>query len=186
MPKKLTDKEILFCKEYVASAKLNATQAAINAGYSEKTARQIGYENLTKPYIVDYIQQLMEEREKRLEVSADRVVKELACIGFVDPKDLYDENGNLLPVHKLPENIRRAIANIKISSLGGGEGEDAKPIILKQELKLIDKRGGLELLGRHLAMWKDQLNIKPPVKDWDGDNKSAEDFVNDAITQSKR
>ena len=72
MPK-LTAKQEMFCKEYLID--LNATQAAIRAGYSEKTAKEIGCENLTKPNIAVFIQELMANREQRVETDADWVLK---------------------------------------------------------------------------------------------------------------
>lgn len=75
---KLTAKQEMFCKEYLID--LNATQAAIRAGYSEKTAFTIGHENLTKPYIQDRIQELKADRENRLEINADWVLSQAVKI----------------------------------------------------------------------------------------------------------
>ena len=69
---KLTDKQEMFCKEYLID--LNATQAAIRAGYSEKTAAVIGNENLTKPYLADYIHNLKAKRSEKLTIDADWVL----------------------------------------------------------------------------------------------------------------
>ena len=68
----LTPKQGMFCKEYLVD--LNATQAAIRAGYSENTASEMGYENLTKPHIAEYVQGLMNKRSKRVEIDADWVL----------------------------------------------------------------------------------------------------------------
>jgi phage terminase small subunit len=68
----LNEKQKRFCEEYLID--LNATQAAIRAGYSEKTAKEIGCENLTKPNIQEYVQSLLEERSKRTEIDADYVL----------------------------------------------------------------------------------------------------------------
>lgn len=75
MEKKLTPKQELFCKEYLVD--LNATQAAIRAGYSEKTAKEIGCENLTKPNIQNYVQELIGERSERVEITAENVLKDI-------------------------------------------------------------------------------------------------------------
>lgn len=72
---KLTAKQAAFVAEYLID--LNATQAAIRAGYSEKTANVIGAENLSKPYIAQEIAKHQEERTKRLVVTADSLVNEL-------------------------------------------------------------------------------------------------------------
>lgn len=88
---KLTNKQILFCKEYIID--FNATRAAIAAGYSKKTATVIGGENLAKPYIQEYLSYAMKKRAEKTEVTAEKVVLELAKIGFSNQHDLegYDE-----------------------------------------------------------------------------------------------
>lgn len=73
MKKKLTAKQEMFCKEYIID--LNATQAAIRSGYSKDTATEIGCENLTKPNIQERIAELSKDREERLEITADEVLK---------------------------------------------------------------------------------------------------------------
>lgn len=72
---KLTPKQALFCKEYLVD--LNATQAAVRAGYSKKTAKEIGFENLTKPHLVELIQELMNKRSKKVEIDGDWVLSKL-------------------------------------------------------------------------------------------------------------
>lgn len=72
--KKLTDKQELFCKEYLID--LNGTQAAIRAGYSEDTARVIAQENLLKPAIQEYLSKLKAEREQKLEINAEWVLSQ--------------------------------------------------------------------------------------------------------------
>lgn len=75
---KLTAKQQRFCDEYLID--LNATQAAIRAGYSKKTAKQIGQENLTKPDLKSYIQQRMDEKEKELIADQNEVLKYLTSV----------------------------------------------------------------------------------------------------------
>ena len=72
---KLNTKQKMFCKEYLID--LNATQACIRSGYSEKTAKEMGYENLTKPHVQDEIQRLKVEREKRIQLTADKVLEDI-------------------------------------------------------------------------------------------------------------
>lgn len=75
---KMTPKQKLFCDEYLID--LNATQAAIRSGYSKKTARKIGQENLTKPVIKQYIAQRMAEKESELIADQDEVLKYLTAV----------------------------------------------------------------------------------------------------------
>lgn len=83
---KLTDKQIIFCKEYITD--FNATRAAEAAGYSKKTARSVGSENLSKPDIQNKISELMEKRNNNLQLSAERVVNELMKIGFASEHNI--------------------------------------------------------------------------------------------------
>ena len=103
MSKKLTEKQKCFVEEYLVD--LNATQAAIRAGYSPDTARATGHENLTKPNISEAIQTAIEERSKRTQIDQDMVIKELYNIAFIDIRQAYDEEGKLLTIHKIPEDI---------------------------------------------------------------------------------
>ncbi len=81
----MTAKQQLFVDEYLID--LNATQAAIRAGYSEKTAQAIGAENLTKPLVAEAIAEALQARSERTEITQDRVLAELAAIGFADMPD---------------------------------------------------------------------------------------------------
>jgi len=85
---KLTDKQKMFCKEYIVD--LNATQACIRAGYSEKTAKQIGCENLSKPYLQDEIAKLIKEREERVQLTADKVLEDIERVrGLAEGSEQY-------------------------------------------------------------------------------------------------
>ena len=72
---KLTERQKMFCKEYIVD--INAKQACIRAGYSEKTAKQIGSENLSKPYLQEEIARLMKSREERVKLTADKVLEDI-------------------------------------------------------------------------------------------------------------
>lgn len=102
---KLTDKQELFAREYLKD--LNATQAAIRAGYSENTARKIGSENLTKPDIQDFIAELNKERLERVQIDADYVLRQAVklherCMQEVEPitdrrgEEVKDEQGRTI------------------------------------------------------------------------------------------
>jgi len=154
---KLTPKQKAFVEEYLID--LNATQAAIRAGYSKKTARKIGQENLTKPDIQKAIQAAMDERSKRTEVTADRVIKELAKIAFADIRDfvMWDENGvEILPSADVDGTVLAEVSEtINIQTFpNGGEVEKRQ-----KKVKLHDKMKALELLGKHLALFTEKHQI---------------------------
>lgn len=144
---KLTDKQKKFIDEYLVD--LNATQAAIRAGYKEKAAYRTGAENLRKPQIQEEIQKRMEERQKRTEITQDMVLQELAAIAFARATDYVSVRDGMVQVKdtdQLSDSQIAAIAGIKETQNG-------------IEVKLGSKEKTLELLGRHLGMWNDKLDM---------------------------
>ncbi|GAB6170072.1 terminase small subunit [Clostridium carnis] len=153
---KLTPKQERFVEEYLID--LNATQAAIRAGYSAKTANEQGSRLLTNVSIRTCIDEAMAERSKRTGVNADRVLIELARLGFVNATDVIN-----MDTATVKSNANRddtaAIAAVKVKTIpteGGGE-------ITEREIKLYDKTKNLELIGKHLGMFKDKLEVKGNV-----------------------
>lgn len=144
----MTKKQKRFIEEYLID--LNATQAAIRAGYSPDTAYSIGNENLKKPEIKAHIDKAMAERSKRTGVNADRVVMELAKIAFVNADDVIDFKTATVKEGARPEDMA-AIQSVKVKTFG----EDG----LEREIKMADKIKTLELLGRHLGMFKDKVEV---------------------------
>ena len=144
----MTKKQKRFIEEYLID--LNATQAAIRAGYSPDTAKSIGSENLTKPDIQARIAKAMAERSKRTGVNADRVVTELAKIAFVNASDVIDADTATLRPDASPDDTA-AIHSVKVKTFG----EDG----LEREIKMADKLKALELLGKHLGMFKDKVEV---------------------------
>ena len=147
-PAKLTLKQELFIKEYLID--LNATQAAIRAGYSEKTAQVIGSENLSKPFIAIAIQEAMNKRSEKTEITAEKVLQEIAKLAFSNLQDFYHPDGGLKAIHELPRDVAACLLTNKINLT------EASAI---QEIKLHDKKGSLELLGRHLKLFTDKTEI---------------------------
>jgi phage terminase small subunit len=174
MKKKLRPKQQLFINEYLID--FNATQAAIRAGYSPHTAAFIGAENLKKPQIMVAIAEEMKKRQEKTGVTADKVLNELCLLAFADMKDYIeiDSDGSVRvkPWEEMPEGASRAVAEVKEVRrlLGSGEGE-GKTITLEARLgyKHHDKVKALELLGKHLGIWKDKLeiNLKKSAKEMD-------------------
>lgn len=144
----MTKKQKLFVEEYLID--LNATQAAIRAGYSPDTAKAIGCENLTKPDIRAQIDRAMAERSRRTGVNADRVVRELAKIAFVNAADVINAEDATLREDAAPEDTA-AIQSVKVKTFG----EDG----LEREIKMADKIKALELLGKHMGMFTDRLQV---------------------------
>jgi phage terminase small subunit len=179
---KLPPKQAEFVKQYLVD--LNASAAAMRAGYSAKTADQIAYQLLQKTSVREAIQAAMEERSRRTEITADRVLQELARMAFFDARRLFANDGSPLPVTEMDEDTARAVVGLDVATVGNADIGIGQ--VLK--LKLADKKGALELLGRHLGMWKDKTEISGP----DGGpivTKSAAEMTDDelaAIAAGKR
>jgi phage terminase small subunit len=153
---KLTAKQEQFCKEYLID--LNATQAAIRAGYSEDTAKSIGSENLTKPDISSCIEQLMAERSKRTAITADKVLQELAKMAFFNMQDVQDEEGNTLPFNEWSRDDLASLQEVTETKIG----KDEDSIVINRKFKAADKKSSLELIGKHLKLFTDKHEHSGP------------------------
>lgn len=149
----LTPKQKRFCEEYVID--LNATQSAIRAGYSQDSAKQIGSDCLSKHAIQDEIERLQKIRSERTAITADRVLNELAKIAFADIKNVssWDEKTGKVKV-KSSQDLRdiETAAIQEVSDRVNLYGRSIK-------VKMHDKKGALELLGRHLALFTDKTEL---------------------------
>jgi phage terminase small subunit len=145
----MAPKQERFVEEYLVD--LNATQAAIRAGYSERTAHEIGHQNLSKVEIQEALQTAFAARSKRVEVDQDWVVRRLARIADLDLRKLFAADGTPRPIHELPEDVAGAIASIHVVKRKG-EAEGYR-------VRLPDRIRALDLLGRHLGMFRDRVGV---------------------------
>lgn len=156
---KLTAKQARFVDEYLID--LNATQAAIRAGYSKRSAGQIGEENLKKPEIQKAIQDAQQKRSERTEITQDRVLQELAKIGFSNMMDYVTptDSGDLVTdFSKLTRDQAAAISEVTVEEYVEGKGDAARDV-KRVKFKLSDKRAALVDMGRHLGMFKDKVEV---------------------------
>lgn len=150
--KLLSPKQLRFCLEYVID--FNGTQAAIRSGYSKKTANEQSSQLLTKLSIQEEITRLKEAQYKRLQMSADEVLAELSLIARADLAQAFEENGNLKPIHAMPDSIRRALSGIDTEELYDGQGSEKEMVGFTKKIKLFDKIRALGYLGEHFGMFK--------------------------------
>lgn len=143
MAEELTAKQRRFVDEYLID--LNATQAAIRAGYSEKTAQAIAAENLSKPLIKAEIDAALDRRSKETQIDANWVLKRLADEAEADVADLYDEDGKLKPMKDWPKIWRQGL----VAGVKTHVSEDGVAII---DVKLSDRIRRLELIGKHVRV----------------------------------
>ncbi len=151
---KLTEKQQRFVDEYLID--LNATQAAIRAGYSAKTAQEQGSQNLSKLMVQQAIAEQMADRSRRTGVNQDRIVLELARIAFAKITDIVDSEGKIKST--ATDDDLACIESVKYK---GSESETSSSV--EREVKLSSKLKALELLGKHLGMWNDKLDVNVSI-----------------------
>ena len=156
----LTPKQQRFVEEYLID--LNATQSAIRAGYSEKTAQQIGAQNLLKLVIQEAIQEAQNKRTEQTQIDSAYVLKRLVEIDQMDVLDIMDDDGNVKPLRDWPKVWRQFVSNIETISM-----EDEAGWLKK--IKWPDKVKNLELLGKHVSVgaFKDKIehDVSDPLKE---------------------
>ena len=145
---KLTPKQALFVREYLVDK--NATQAAIRAGYSKKTAGVIGDENLKKPYIKKIIKELLDKALNSIEITIERTLLERARLAFFDVGELA------LADVKQPSDIARLPMNLRQAISGWKWDKDGRFVVM-----LADKNAHLVALERHQGLYeKDNEQLK--------------------------
>lgn len=168
MAKALTPKQERFVEEYLID--LNATQAAIRAGYSKKTAQEQSSRLLSNVMVQDAVSEAKKERSARTQIEADRVVQELAKIGFADirravkwgatPRDPQSDDFEptglniypvaLVPSHEIDDDTAAAISEVSLTQTG-------------VKLKMHDKKSSLDSLGKHLGIFEKDNTQRAPV-----------------------
>lgn len=152
----LTPKQQRFVDEYILD--LNATQAAIRAGYSAQSASSQGERLLRNDEVAAAVQKRLDSRSQRTEVTADRVLEGLAAVAFGDLRTLFSDTGALISPSDLPDAAAKMLAGIEVSTVNRGEG-DVEHVA---KVKTNDRLKALELLGKHLGMFVDRKELSGP------------------------
>lgn len=158
----MTTKQQRFVEEYLID--LNATQAAIRAGHSKRRASEIGYQLLQKTTVQQAIELAKKERSERTQITVDRVLEELAKIGFANMQDYMKvgQNGDpYVDLSKVTRDQAAAISEVTVEDFMDGRGEDAREV-RRVRFKLSDKRAALVDIGKHLGMFVDRREISGP------------------------
>jgi len=155
----LTDKQRAFCLHYCTH--WNATKAAKQAGYSEKTAQEISSENLSKPIIQDYIKHIQSDIARAAGVSALRNLMELTKIAYTNPTDIRESWDKLKDWESIPDDVRAGIAEVVTVSKvlrrvgGGDESEDENSGLVQTletvKVKMHDKLKAIDMINRMLG-----------------------------------
>lgn len=152
-PDGLTDKQRRFVAEYMVDC--NARAAAVRAGYSARTADKIGPQLLGKTSVRAAIAKREERHLQRLEVTAERVLAELGRLSVSDPRQLFDAEGNLRPIHELPDEVASAVASVEVieRTIPGTKGEVERV----RKVRLWDKNAALGNLARHFKLLTEKI-----------------------------
>lgn len=149
----MNDKQKRFVEEYLID--LNATQAAIRAGYSEKTAGSQAFDLLKKPEIQNAIQDAQKKLSERTQITQERVLQEYAKIAFFDPKKIFNADGTIKQISELDDDVAAVIGGIDVVV---NQSDKDEPEYTKK-IKLIDKKGALDSIARHLGMFNDKTSV---------------------------
>lgn len=173
----MTDAQKRFCDEYLID--LNATRAykvAYPRCKKEETANAASSRMLRNVKVQEYISKKQQEIEKRTEITQDMVIKELAKIAFLDIRKLYTENGQLKNIADIDSDTAGAISQLETLEEYEGYGDNREKIGDTQKVKLLDKTKALELLGRHLGIFNDKIDIN--VKEKEEKKNAISDILN--------
>jgi len=150
MAVRLTEQQKRWARFYVID--FNATQAARDAGYSQKSAAEAGYCNAHNPLVLVYVQERVDKRNTRLDIDADYVWLRLAEIDSMDFGDILDDNGCALPVRDWPKVWRTSISSVDFGKLIRAKDDPEKLLQVIEKIKWPDTLRTLELLGKHIGV----------------------------------
>lgn len=175
---KLTLKQFEFLKLWLAEKRdAGGCYMRVYSVKSKKIADSKASQMLSKPKIQAYISEIEKAAERRLiskvVATKERIIDEESCIAFFDPAELFDADGRLLSIHKMPEHVRRGIAAFKIKSKEFGGGEELTWFDILSEFKLQDKGRALDRLEKVFGMQREKIDLggeglKEILKEIDG------------------
>lgn len=146
---KMTDKQRIFVHEYLADDKFNAAEAAKKAGYKNPSGAVVKL--LSNKNVVNYLGIQMQNRIETCEIKAERVLQELACIGFSNIQKLFDGTGKIISPEEWDEATARSVSSIKVTESKDGD--------VKTEIRFWNKNDALMALAKHLGLLSDNLNL---------------------------
>jgi phage terminase small subunit len=155
----LMPKEEAFCREYIVDK--NGTAAVLRAGYRQTptAAATTAVRLLRKANVQARVKVLLDKQAERTDITADRILRALLGIAEFDLTSLYDAGGNLKPMSEWPEGAGRIIAGIEVFEEYEGAGRDREKVGEVRKIKLEQRKPAWELLGKHLKLWTDRLEV---------------------------
>lgn len=160
----MNDKQKRFCEEYLVD--LNGKQAAIRAGYTEKRAEITASELLNNAEVKQFIQEKQKELSEKTGITAERILQELADIGFNNMKDFVNGNNSVLELKYLDKRKTAAVSKVKTTVTSRTVFENGKPSAVTEtttELAMHNKIAALELMGKHIGLFEKDNKQKQAV-----------------------
>ena len=153
----MTPKQEAFVREYLID--LNATQAAIRAGYSVKAAKEQASRLLTNANVASAVEKALAARSDRTFINADYVLNRLVEIDKMDVLDIMSDDMALKPVSEWPPIWRQYLSGFDVAEMFEGKGEEREMVGILKKIKWPDKVKNLELLGKHVGVqaFKDKI-----------------------------
>jgi phage terminase small subunit len=157
--RKLNPRESAFVLEYCKDK--NATQAAIRAGYSKRSANSKGPQLCAKVSIRQAIDEQLHAQETRTLITADRILTELYRIAICDVGQAFDSNGTLKKLDDIPEDVRRAISGIEVDELWAPkeDGRGKEQVGVTRKIKFWNKNESLIALAKHLKLLVERFDM---------------------------
>lgn len=151
------EKHELFCLEYIKD--FNGTRAAIAAGYQPTHASKEQNRLRKNPKIVGRIAELMSQRKDALKIEAQDVLAKLWMLGTFDLAEVFDGEGKLLPIHEIPEDVRRCLAGIEIDETYEGFGKNRVWTGYSKKVRTEGRRAALRDVGQHIGMFPNKVDL---------------------------
>lgn len=153
-----------FIEAYIANGG-NATQAAITAGYSPKSAGVQGCELLKDPNVSAQLSARKKEIAEKFRLRTEDVLAQLAKIVYADPRKVFDANGALIPVSEWPEEVAAGIASVEVDMQYVDEGNERKLVGRTGKVKFWDKNAAIDKAMRHLGQYEKDNRQRSPLAD---------------------
>lgn len=149
----------LFCQELLLLKPQQRAYQKAYPGVSLNVASAASSRLLDDVRVRERLAYLKKEQRERYKMTADDIHARLVMAAFVDPADMFDADGNPIPIHKLPPEVRLSIESFEVEDIVVGEGDNKVNIGRTSKIKVISKAKSLELLGRHQSMFNDNLKV---------------------------
>lgn len=156
---KLTERQKKFVAEYLNHR--DAKRAAIDAGYKEKTAGQAAHNLLAKPHVAELVNKKVAQQLQNLEITAEKVLAEIASLAFSNMEDFSRVNEEGLPELDFSKLSRTQWAAVQeyTEDATGGTGDGERRVVLRRKLKLASKAQALELLAKHFKLLTERVEV---------------------------